>query len=111
MGKEGGVKSLLKYSKNVAEQEHYQLKRYSHLLIDESGDPLNSSSPGQPPDGGLGDALDIVPQHLPVPLGSPLTQPLPSLPAPMSVSAHSVQVFSQHSSKSYWVRLKNHSQF
>ena len=81
MGKEGGVKSLLKYSKKVAEQEHQQVKRYSHLLIDESGDPLNSSPPGQPPDGGLGDALDVVTEHLPVPLGSSLPQSLASLAA------------------------------
>ena len=67
---------------------------YPHLLIDESGYPLDAAPPGQPPDGGLGDALDVVPQHLPMSLGSPLTQPLSSLPASMSVSTHSILIFS-----------------
>ena len=43
-------------------QEHAQHR--PHLLVDESGDPLDAASPGQPPDGGLGDALDVVPQNL-----------------------------------------------
>jgi len=51
------------------------------LFIDEAGDPLDSTPAGQPPDGGLGDALDVVPQDLPVPLGSSLSQSLSSLAA------------------------------
>merc|ERR1711973_415900 len=31
------------------------------LLVDQSRDSLDSSPAGQPPDGGLGDALDVVP--------------------------------------------------
>ena len=49
------------------------------LLVDESRDPLDSSPPRQTADGGLGDALDVVPQHLPVPLGASLAQSLASL--------------------------------
>merc|ERR1712038_1551499 len=41
------------------------------LLIDEAGDPLDSSPP-QTAEGGLGDALDVVPQHLTVTLGASL---------------------------------------
>ena len=57
-------------------EEH--LEDTTGLLIDESGDTLDSSSPCQPPDGGLGDALDVVPQHLPVTLGASLAQSLSS---------------------------------
>ena len=48
------------------------------LLVDESGDTLDSSSPRQPPDGGLGDALDVVSQHLPVTLSASLSKSLSS---------------------------------
>ncbi len=49
------------------------------LLVDEAGDPLDSSPPRHTADGGLGDALDVVPQHLPVTLGASLAQSLASL--------------------------------
>ena len=45
------------------------LENSTGLLVDESGDTLDSSTTRQPPDGGLGDALDVVPQHLTVTLG------------------------------------------
>ena len=54
------------------------LQHSASLLVDESGDPLDASSPGQSPDGGFGDALDVVPQHLPVPLGASLSESLAS---------------------------------
>ena len=54
------------------------LQHSTGFLIDEPGDPLDASSPGQPPDGGFGDALDVVPQHLPVPLGASLSESLAS---------------------------------
>ena len=43
------------------------------LLVDESGDTLDSSTTRQTPDGGLGDALDVIPQHLTVTLGASLS--------------------------------------
>ena len=49
------------------------------LLVDEARDPLDSSPPRQPTDGRLGDALDVIPQHLPVTLGASLAQSLSSL--------------------------------
>ena len=51
-------------------QEH--LEHTAGLLVDEARDALDTSPPGQPADGGLGDALDVVPQNLPVPLGASL---------------------------------------
>ena len=54
------------------------LQHSASLLVDESRDPLDASSPGQPPDGGFGDALDVVPQHFPVPLGASLSESLAS---------------------------------
>ena len=51
-------------------QEH--LKHTAGLLVDETRDALDASPPGQPADGGLGDALDVVSQNLPVPLGASL---------------------------------------
>ena len=48
------------------------------LLVDQAGDTLDTSSPGQPPDGRFGDALDVVPQHLAMTLGSSLPESLSS---------------------------------
>ena len=63
-------------------KEH--LEDATGLLVDEAGDPLDSSPPRQTADGGLGDALDVVPQHLTVTLGASLSQSLASL----STSSH-----------------------
>jgi hypothetical protein len=49
------------------------------LLIDQTTDTLDSSSPRQTPDGGLGNSLDVVSQHLAVALGATLSQALSSL--------------------------------
>ena len=57
------------------------LEDSSGLLVDEAGDPLDSTTASQPPDGGLGDALDVVTKDLPVPLGSSLPQSLASFTA------------------------------
>ena len=53
-------------------QEH--LEHPASLLVDEARDALDSASAGQTTDGGLGDTLDVVTQHLSVALGSPLPQ-------------------------------------
>ena len=45
---------------------------------DPARDPLDSTSASQPPDGGLGDALDVVTEDPPVPLGTSLPQSLAS---------------------------------
>ena len=54
------------------------LQNSTSLLIDQTRDPLDSSTAGQSPDGRLGDALDVVPQHLAMTLGSSLPESFPS---------------------------------
>ena len=49
------------------------------LLVDESGDTLDTTSAGQTADSGLGDALDVVTEYFPVTLGATLSQSLSSL--------------------------------
>ena len=48
------------------------------LLVDESRDTLDSTTTRQTPDGGLGDALDVISQHLTVTLGASLSKSLAS---------------------------------
>ena len=50
------------------------------LLIDEARDTLDSSTASQTPDGGLGDSLDVVSQHLTVTLGASLSKSFSSAP-------------------------------
>ncbi|XBH76203.1 hypothetical protein VPH35_102885 [Triticum aestivum] len=57
------------------------LEHAAGLLVDEPRDALHAATPSQTTDGRLGDALDVVAQHLPVALGAALAQPLPSLAA------------------------------
>ena len=59
------------------------------LLIDEPRDTLDSSTASQSPDGGLGDALDVVPQHLTVTLGASLSESLASFAASSHVGSFS----------------------
>merc|ERR1711935_891261 len=58
-------------------KEH--LEDATGLLVDEARDPLDSTPPCETTDGGLGDALDVVSQHLPVTLGASLAKSLASL--------------------------------
>ena len=51
------------------------------LFVDESRDTLDSSTTCQTTDGGLGDTLDVITQHLSVPLGASLSESLSSLAA------------------------------
>ena len=43
------------------------------LLVDQAGDTLDASTTSQPTDGWLCDALDVIPEDLPVPLGASLS--------------------------------------
>ena len=54
------------------------------LLVDEAGDTLDTSPPRKAADGRLCDSLDVVTQHLPVPLGTSLSKSFSSL----STSSH-----------------------
>ena len=60
-------------------KEHFQ--DASGFLIDETRDTLHATSACQASDCRLGDALDIVPQHLAMPLGSALPKTLASFSA------------------------------
>ena len=51
------------------------------LLVDQARDTLDTTAASQTADGGLGDALDVVPEDLPVALGASLSQTLASLAA------------------------------
>ena len=57
-------------------KEH--LQDTSGLLIDEARDTLDSTTASQTSDGGLGDTLDVVSQHLPVTLSASLSESLAS---------------------------------
>merc|ERR1719228_2720616 len=49
------------------------------LLVDQPRDPLNATPPGKTTDCRFGNALNVISKNLPVTLGSPLPQSLPSL--------------------------------
>ena len=49
------------------------------LLVDEARDTLDTTTASQTPNGRLGDALDVIPEHLPVTLGASLAESLASL--------------------------------
>ena len=55
------------------------------LLVDEARDALDATPASQPTDGRLGDALDVVPKNLAVPLGSTLSESLSSFSASCKV--------------------------
>ena len=55
-------------------QEHLQYTM--GLLVDESGNTLDTTTAGQTMDGGLGDTLDVVSQHLCL-LAPPFPSPFP----------------------------------
>ena len=57
------------------------LEHTAGLLVDEAGDALDTATAGQAADGGLGDALDVVAQHLAVALGAALAEALAALAA------------------------------
>ena len=63
------------------------LENSSGLLIDESGNSLDTSSSGQSSDGGLSNTLDVVSQYLAVALSSSLSKSLSSF----SSSSHFVK--------------------
>ena len=63
---------------------HEGLEDTAGLLVDQAGDALDATTASQAADGRLGDALDVVPEHLAVALGASLSEPLASL----STSGH-----------------------
>ena len=57
------------------------LQNATGLLVDQAGDTLHASTTRQSSDGWLGNTLDVVPQHLTVPLRASLSQTLASFAA------------------------------
>ena len=49
------------------------------LFVDEARDTLDTTTTCQTADCRLGDTLDVITQHLPVPLGTSLSKPLSTL--------------------------------
>lgn len=81
---------MLRVGDGVADhvlQEH--LQHTAGLLVDEAGDALHSSAPGQAADGGLGDALDVVAQNFAVALSTTLTKTLAAFPASITCTLQS----------------------
>ena len=70
-------------------QEH--LENSPGLLVDESRDPLDTTSPCQTADGRLSDSLDVIPQDLAVTLGTTFSQSFASFAS----SSHFLSVFSE----------------
>ena len=58
-------------------EEH--LEDTTGLLVDEARDTLDTSTTCQTADGGLGDTLDVITQHLAMALGATLSESLASL--------------------------------
>ena len=51
------------------------------LFVDEAGDTLDTTTARKTADGGLGDTLDVITQHLAMTLGATLSESLSSLAA------------------------------
>ena len=64
-------------------EEH--LEDATGFLVDEAADALDTTTASQAPDGGLCDALDVVPQDFPVALGAALAESLTALSAPRHI--------------------------
>uniref|UniRef100_A0A8R7P195 Uncharacterized protein n=1 Tax=Triticum urartu TaxID=4572 RepID=A0A8R7P195_TRIUA len=82
-GGDGLAAGVLRVGDGVADDVlEEDLEHAAGLLVDEPRDALHAAPPRQAPDRRLGDALDVVAQHLPVALGASLAEPLASLAAP-----------------------------
>ena len=55
------------------------LEDTSGFFVDQARNTLDSTTTSKTTDGGLGDSLDVIPQHLPVTLGATLSQSFSSL--------------------------------
>jgi hypothetical protein len=57
------------------------LEHTTSLLVDETGDTLDTATTSETANGGLGDALDVVAKDLPVTLGASLSESFSSFTA------------------------------
>ena len=88
-------------------QEH--LQDTAGLLVDEARDALDTATASQTADGRLGDALDVVPEDLPVAFGSTLSETLASFAAASHLVEFGV-VRSSHGRGNSWSLLIADSQ-
>jgi hypothetical protein len=58
----------------------------SNFFVDITTDSLHASSTGQPPNGGLGNALDILSHNLSMTLGTTLTKIFPTFASAINSS-------------------------
>jgi hypothetical protein len=81
-GSHGLATSVLSVGNGVTDDVlEENLKNSTGLLVDETGDALDTATACETADGGLGDALDVVPEDLTVALGASLAESLSSLSA------------------------------
>ena len=71
-------------------EEH--LQDTTGLLVDKSGDTLDTTTAGQTADCGLGDTLDVITQHLTMTLGASLSESLASFTTSRHVVDSSVDL-------------------
>uniref|UniRef100_A0A8R7VII8 Uncharacterized protein n=1 Tax=Triticum urartu TaxID=4572 RepID=A0A8R7VII8_TRIUA len=81
-GGDGLASGVLRVGDGIADDVlEEDLEHAAGLLVDEPRDALPAAPARQTAEGRLGDALDVVAEHLPVALGAALAEPLPSLAA------------------------------
>ncbi|GFR07993.1 hypothetical protein TNCT_470241 [Trichonephila clavata] len=61
-------------------QEHFQ--DTASFLVNQTGNTFHSTTSGQTPNSRLRDTLDVITEHLTMPLGTPFPNSLPPLPRP-----------------------------
>lgn len=86
--RDGLALGVLRVGDGVADnvlQEH--LENTASFLVDETGDALDTSTARETTDGRLGDALDVVAQHLTMTLGAALSEPLTALASARHICA------------------------
>ena len=71
----GRLTSVLSVGNGVSDSTLEEGLEYSSgLLVDQSGDSLDTTSTSETSDSGLGDSLDVVTKDLPVTLGTTLSE-------------------------------------
>lgn len=79
-GGDGLALGVLSVGDSVADDVLKENLEYTpSFLVDETGDPLHTSSSGQTTDSRLRDTLDVVTKHFAVPLGASLSQSFTAL--------------------------------
>ena len=81
-GRDGLTTSMLGVGDGVADDVLKEdLEHTAGLLVDETGDTLDTSTTSETADGGLGDALDVIAKDLAVTLGASLSKTFASFSA------------------------------